>query len=391
MAYNSIISRADAEALLKEGLYEEIFQHPIEESIFAQLARRLPDAPAGKNHIRVLDQLPMAYFVNGDNGLKQTSKVAWEKAVINIEELAVIVPIPEAVIEDEAIDIFGQITPLVRQAFGQAMDGAILFGVNKPANWPLSIMQMARQAGNNVQYDSTNGVTYDKLLGDSGVFSKVESAGGVVNGSIAALSMRASLRGIKDDNGYPIFKSDMQGSTSYALDGAPTYFPRNGSFDSSKALILAGDWSQAVWCVRRDLDVKILDQAIIQDGSGNIVYNLAQQDMVALRVTFRLGWTLPNPASPTNPNRILVPFAYLEPASPETTYSATLTVKHSSTAQAGVKVNVEGARKITDANGQVVYNLVNGTYAYTAESATYGTASGTFTINGANVTANVAV
>ncbi len=391
MAYNDMISRANAEALLKEGLYEEIFQHEIEESIFARLARRLPDAPAGKNHIRVLDALPMAYFVNGDNGLKQTSKASWEKAVINIEELAVIVPIPEAVIEDEAIDIFGQITPLVRQAFGQAMDKAILFGENRPSNWGLSIYEMARQAGNNVAYDTTNGVTYDKLLGVGGVFSKVEEAGGVVDGSIGALSMRAALRGIKDDNGYPIFKTDMQGATQYALDGAPTFFPRNGGFDSSKALLLAGDWSQAVWCVRRDLDVKILDQAVIQDASGNIVYNLAQQDMVALRVTFRLGWTMPNPASAINPDRINVPFAYLEPATAETLYTATLTVKHGTTAQAGVKINVDGARKVTDANGQAVYNLKNGTYNYTAESATYGKVSGTFTVNSASATVAVAV
>lgn len=28
-----------------------------------------------------------------------------------------------------------------------------------------------------------------------------------------------------------------------------------------------------------------------------IIYNLAQQDMTALRIVFRMGWALPNPAS----------------------------------------------------------------------------------------------
>jgi len=39
----------------------------------------------------------------------------------------------------------------------------------------------------------------------------------------------------------------------------------------------------------------VLDQAVIQDAQGNIVYNLAQQDMVALRCVMRLGFALPNP------------------------------------------------------------------------------------------------
>jgi hypothetical protein len=34
---------------------------------------------------------------------------------------------------------------------------------------------------------------------------------------------------------------------------------------------------------------------VIQDGTGAIVYNLAQQDMVALRAVMRLGWQVPNP------------------------------------------------------------------------------------------------
>jgi ketopantoate reductase len=36
---------------------------------------------------------------------------------------------------------------------------------------------------------------------------------------------------------------------------------------------------------------------VITDDSSKAVFNLLQQDMLAMRVTSRLGWALPNPAN----------------------------------------------------------------------------------------------
>ena len=88
----------------------------------------------------------------------------------------------------------------------------------------------------------------------------------------------------------------MQGGTTYSLDGSSMTFPRNGAFDKSKALMISGDFSQLVYAIRQDITFKLLDQAVIQDPSTKeIVYNLAQNDMVALRAVMRLGWEIPNP------------------------------------------------------------------------------------------------
>ena len=47
---------------------------------------------------------------------------------------------------------------------------------------------------------------------------------------MADISMRAKLRGLKNTNGDPLFKQDLQGTTQYALDGSPMNFPNNGAF-----------------------------------------------------------------------------------------------------------------------------------------------------------------
>lgn len=386
----NIIDRARAEALIQEQVVSTIFQDAPKQSVFMSLARKLPNMTSKQTRIPVLDMLPVAYWVNGDTGFKQTSQQAWDNVYLTAAELAVIVPIPETVLDDADFDILGEVTPRVNEAIGARVDAAVLFGTNRPTEWQNDIITMARQAGNNV---SGGAVTYDTLLGENGVISKVEESGHMVNGAIASMAMRGKLRGIKNTSGTPLFKSDMQGSTQYALDGAPLYFPQNGAFDASIAQMIVGDWSQAVYSIRQDVTTKILDQGVIQDpNTKEIIYNLAQQDMIALRVVFRMGWALPNPATALNSDRTLVPFAYLEPATAKTTYKATITVKNSdevAAAISGATVDLNGSRKKTNASGVAEFSLMNGSYPVKIKADGYKSTTGTVTVNGAETALTV--
>lgn len=386
----NIIDRARAEALIQEQVVSTIFQDAPKQSVFMSLARKLPNMTSKQTRIPVLDMLPVAYWVNGDTGFKQTSQQAWDNVYLTAAELAVIVPIPEAVLDDADFDILGEVTPRVNEAIGARVDAAVLFGTNRPTEWQNDIITMARQAGNNV---SGGAVTYDTLLGENGVISKVEESGHMVNGAIASMAMRGKLRGIKNTGGTPLFKSDMQGATQYALDGAPLYFPQNGAFDASIAQMIVGDWSQAVYSIRQDVTTKILDQGVIQDpNTKQIIYNLAQQDMIALRVVFRMGWALPNPATALNSDRMLVPFAYLEPATAKTTYKATITVKNSdevAAAISGATVDLNGSRKKTNASGVAEFSLMNGSYPVKIKADGYKSTTGTVTVNGAETALTV--
>lgn len=326
MPYDSLITRSDAAALIPEDVATTIIQGIAESSAVMRLGTRLPDMPRAQRRMPVLSALPTAYFVTGDTGLKQTAEVSWANKYLDAEEIACIVPIPESVLNDASYDIWGQIRPLMVAEFGRVFDAAVMFGTNAPAAWPDDLVTAATAAGNSVDLSTQTGAgkdLYDIIMGEDGVISKVEADGFMVTGHIAALTMRGKLRGLREkiwngtalaEAGSPIFVKSMQDPTRYDLDGSPIEFPRNGAWNPSTALMISGDFKQLVYAFRNDITFKVLDQAVIQDNTGAIVYNLAQQDMVALRAVMRVAWQVPNPVNAVQPTEASrYPFSVLVP------------------------------------------------------------------------------
>lgn len=310
----NIIDRNALSGLIPEPVTREIMQGAIAESAVLRMGRRLANMSSKTQTINVLDALPSAYFVNGeatDNGagdaFKQTTKMAWDKKKLYAEEIAVIVPIPEAALDDADYDIWGEVRPRLTEAFGKVIDAAILFGTNKPSTWRNGVVPSAIAAGNGVPMGTD---VFSDIMGESGLISKVELDGFNPNGVMSAIQMRGKLRGLKDTTGQPIFKSDMQGATRYGLDGMDMYFPMNGAFDPNQAQMIVGDWSQLVYAIRQDMTFKIFTEGVIQDPSTKaITYNLMQNDMVALRAVMRLGWEIANPINAYNAD-ITNPFPF---------------------------------------------------------------------------------
>lgn len=311
----NIIDRTGAESLIPETRAREIIQGTIARSAVLSQGRKLPNLSSKTHKMPVLDMLPIAYFVNGDTGNKKTTNMKWDKKIITAEEIAVIVPIPEAVLDDSEYDIWAEVRPRVEEAFGKVIDAAVLFGVDAPDSWRDDIVTTATNATSVVTLGSSDSL-YDKIMGEGGVIAKVEESGFFVTGHMADISMRAKLRGLKDSTGNPIFRSDMQESTRYSLDGSAMTFPNNGSFDKSKALMISGDFSQLVYAIRQDITFKLFTEGVVQNTDGSIAYNLMQQDMVALRAVMRLGWEIPNPINSLKTDKSKrCPFAILKSGS----------------------------------------------------------------------------
>ncbi len=326
MPYNSNITRTDADSLIPEEASREILQDLPGGSSVLRLARRLPNMAAGVRRLPVLSVLPQVYFA-GEAGrspqtfgeVKQTTEAAWENKFLYAEELACIVPIPENVLEDADYDIWGEVRPQIVAAIGAKVDSAILFGTSDtdvPANWPDGIVTGA-PADHIVPADTGNDL-YDAIFGEDGSIAKVEEDGYFVNGHIAALTLRAKLRALRDGGtGFPMFVQNMAQAIPYTLDGQRLEFPVNGAMDPTLALLISGDWNQLVYAIRKDITYKLLTEGVITDTSSprQIIHNLAQDDMVALRVTFRMAWQLPNPLNRVQSDvNERYPFGILTPA-----------------------------------------------------------------------------
>lgn len=299
MPYNNTISRSEAAALIPEEVAADIVKHLPTESAALSMFRHVPMGRA-QQRIPAESALAVAYWVNGDTGLKQTTESNWANLYLNAEELAAIVTVAEAVLDDSAFDIWAAVRPQLIEAIGRALDAAIFFGTNKPASWPAAIAPAATAAGNTAGQTSTA----DKggIMGDlSNVFSTVEADGFDVSGIVANRTLRGMLRNARATTGESLANAPAVGGTE--AYGVPVAYPMRGLWPTGAGAVeaIAGDFSQGILGVRQDITFKVLDQAVIQDGTGAIQFNLAQQDMVAIRVVARFAFQVPNPITYDQP------------------------------------------------------------------------------------------
>ena len=239
----------------------------------------------------VLASLPAAYWVDGDAGMKQTTKATWDNVVMTAEELASLVPVPNAVIDDSDMPIWDLVRPLLVEAIGNKVDLASLFGIDKPSTWPTALVPAAIAAGNAVaEGEATDfGSDVAKLAG------LVAADGFAVNGFASAPGLNWKLIGLRDTNGQPIYGNPMAAGQPGTLYGYPLHEVTNGAWQSDAAQLIAADWSKFVVGIRQDITFDLFDQMVISDDDGKVIFNAPQQDSKVLRVVFRVGFQVANP------------------------------------------------------------------------------------------------
>lgn len=380
MAFNLKVNERDARPLVPEQeIVDDIMSGIRQGSSILPLMTKLPDATSDTAVITALDALPIAYFVDEgvSNGRKQTTSAAWKNIKLHMAEIAVIVPIKQNLLNDAKYDIFGQMRPLLIEQAYKLVDEAIILGKNRPALWREGLIPSIINAGKNVAPSTNN--TYTQI---SDAMTEVETSGYDVTGILGGVALKGEFRkGLLDNTGQPLANSE--------VTELPRVYARNGAWDNTLAKFIVGDFSQAVYSIRQDITFDVFDTGIINDTQGNIIYNLMQDDMVALRMVFRMTWGVPNPINALDSDEATrFPFALVEPATAPTTYNVTFTITDTQSTPApisGVKVVFGEQTKKTNASGQAVFkSLGSADYAYVASKAGLKTDAGVVTVASAN-------
>ena len=326
----------DAWPTINEEIAPEIISGVVEGSAALQLFRRLPNMAARTLRQPVLDTLGAGSFVEGtvnDNlvtgadaqmdddrqkdygppetefpSLKSTHQFAWKNVFINAEAIAINLPIPEDVMADSSYDLQREMMPRIIEAFDEAIDNAIIWGQGRPSTWPSGIVPTAISRGYTI--DETAGVDFADAV--SQLMALLEADGKDPTAFMCDPTVKATLRGLRDNQNMPIFNSPLTAGTPPTLYGLPLSYVKNGSFQPGVSRLITGAMNEARFSVREDLRIKIITEGVITDADNNIVFNLPQQDMIAIRVVMRLGWAVPNSIHALAPDRAASwPFAVL--------------------------------------------------------------------------------
>lgn len=281
----SYVSRTDLAGLIPEEEVREVFKGVEEQSAAMKLLYRLPNLSTKVSKLKVLDSLPVIYWQGADTARKQLTTQAWKNKFLTAEELAVIIPISKLALDDADYDIWGEIKPKVQEAISGKIDEAIFIGGSGvPSSFPKGLLEQAQEKGLVVAEDGTK--KFYQLVSEA--LGLIEDLGYDASAIIGGPSLKKSFRDMTDTTGQLITGSEI-GSLSREI-------VKNGSWDKSKASFMVGDFKQFVYAIRQELEAKLFEDGVIQDPStGAILYNLLQDDMAAVRFTFRMGWQAPNP------------------------------------------------------------------------------------------------
>ncbi|MDM7488716.1 phage major capsid protein [Rhodococcus sp. CSLK01-03] len=282
------ISRSEVASLIEEAYSQSLLQSAVAAST---ALTAFPTVSMGTKvtNMPVLATLPEAGWVTESAtdaaGVKPTSEVTWANKTLVAEEIAVILPVHENVIDDATVETLDELAALGGSAIGKKLDQAVLFGTQKPASWTSAALLPAAVAAGQTIANVDGVANVADLFGSVNQAAQaLAEAGYIPDTLLASLALRYRLANLRDGDGNLAFRDE-----SFA--GFGTHFNRNGAWDGTAAEAIVVDSSRVRIGVRQDITVKFLDQATV----GGI--NLAERDMVALRIKARFAYVLGNGAT----------------------------------------------------------------------------------------------
>ena len=296
MAFDNYSSRAEMDGVLPQPIFDQVFNSLKNESLVMRAFKTIPMA-AGTQRIAVADAMPIAYF-QGETDLGQATEVAWANKSLVAETLTCFVPINKSTLEDSQFDIWNAILPQVVSTLAKTIDEAVLMGVGKPSTWATDLKAQAAAASFTVTLGSTaanGGLSEDFNLADE----KLYNAGFAGTHILGGRSLVARLRRNRETTGARLGEFAVDAANNWSWNGLPVLFGTNAIYPAGSGNVIAQviDANQNIFGLRRDINIEVLDQAVISGPDGKIYYNAATQDGVVMKVTMRCGFQTANAVS----------------------------------------------------------------------------------------------
>jgi hypothetical protein len=280
----------DFEGLIPQGVARDLIAAAELESVAMRLGnvQRMPD---GVESIPVVSVEPDAEWVDPRyGGRKKATTIEWSASRLEAEELACVLAIPQAWVDDSGFDVWGAVRGRLASAFAKRIDETLLFAVAPvPASFPAGgVIGVAGAAVSGS--DALDAI--DKGL------AAIEAQGLIPDGVASSPKIGSALR--QEYRTIGSLPSEQPGANVYGVDVAIA-----GYWDATKGDAIVGSWEHLVIGVREDIRFETSDSAILQDASGAIIANAFQDDLVAMRCYMRLGAAIGRPVgqagSPVNP------------------------------------------------------------------------------------------
>jgi hypothetical protein len=260
--------------------------------------------------VPVLSRDIEAGWLSSDTGLKRADAPAWQGGSLTAEELAVLVPIPNAVRDDASYNLTAAMTPLFTRAMARGIDRAAFFGIGKPAGWPSpSLLEAATAAGNTVPAGA------DPVEDLMAAAEQPSAQGYLVNRAVVRPGWQFAAARVR---AHDLVANPAGAGQPFPLivAGLPLYLdPPAWRPDQAHAFAL--DASCCLIGMRQQLTITLHPDGVITDADGKVLFSAMQQDSVIFRAVMRVGYLLAAPPTDAGlPPAERAPVAAVVPAPP---------------------------------------------------------------------------
>jgi len=290
---------AKAGLLIPEELRAEVLRlAQIEYGVARREMWYLPFSGAGNSRKIPTLASGISVYWTDEKAKKSGTQPTFGLITQTLKKLAAIIPFTEEILEDSAIDLTSLTAQLFAEAVSKEEDLQFFAGTGAP--WTGIINNSLVNTVPMTVGDVAEDITADDLLDMID-----ETPAGALAGSKFYLNrtMLSVIRKLKDDDKNYIFQRPSETTPAQIWDYPYVLveaLPGKTFATANKGFLIFGNLRMA--CVlgdKQSIRAKMLDQATITDGDGETIINLAEQDMVALRLEERVGYVIALPEAIT--------------------------------------------------------------------------------------------